>query len=261
MSWLERHMEVRRDPERLLKGCRTVISLAYPYPSERPATPDGFTVSRYAHPREEDYHQRLKGLCKGIANLVEGRDPGSRTRICVDSAPLLERSIAWKAGIGFFGKNSMLILPDYGSYFYLAEILCTALLAFEPAGSLESRCGTCTRCLEACPTGALERPFCLDATKCLSYLTIEYRGAVTREMGRRMGDCFFGCDRCQEACPFNKGKEGTEISLPTTDEFVRMEEAMFRERFGKTALARQGLEKIHSNIRAIKQWRSGRKKE
>lgn len=250
MSWLERNMEVRRNPERLLRGCRTIISMAYPYPSQKPSTADGFTVSRYAHPREEDYHQRLKRVCREIAALVEMRYRGSRTRICVDSVPFLERSIAWKAGIGFFGKNNMLILPDYGSYFYLAEILCTAHLEFEPAVFPESQCGSCTLCLDACPTGALEGPFSFDAAGCLSYLTIEYGGAVNAEIGKRMGDCFFGCDRCQEACPFNKGEQRVDVSLPSTDAFLKMDEGEFRRRFGKTALARRGLEKIQSNIRA-----------
>lgn len=250
MSWLERNMEVRRDPERLLKGCRVIISMAYPYPLQKPSTTDGFAVARYAHPGEEDYHQRLKGLCGEIAGLVERRCQGSRTRICVDSVPLLERSIAWKAGIGFLGKNNMLILPDYGSYFYLAEILCTAHLDFEPAVSPESQCGTCTLCVDACPTGALERPFSFDAARCLSYLTIEYGGAVNAEIGEKMGRCFFGCDRCQEACPFNRGEQGLEVSLPSTDAFLKMGEREFWRRFGRTALARRGLQKIQSNIRA-----------
>lgn len=256
MSWLERNMDVRRDPSRLLKGCATIISLAYPYPWTRPSTPDGFTVSRYACPEAPDYHHRLKGLCGKLALAVKEAYPGSRTRICVDTAPILERSIAWKAGLGFVGKNTMLILPGYGSYFYLAEILCTAALPREPVRPEENRCGTCTLCVEACPTGALEAPFSLDAGRCLSYLTVEYGGAVSAAAGKRMENCFFGCDRCQEACPFNEGKTGTAISLPDIDAFLSMDEDRFLERFGKTALSRRGLQKIQTNIRAMKKGRS-----
>ena len=257
MSWLDRNMDVRRDPQRLLKGCATIISVAYPYPSEKPSTTDGFTVSRYAHPTELDYHHRLKGLCGKLAQVVEAAYQGSRTRICIDTAPILERGIAWKAGMGFLGKNNMLILPGHGSYFYLAEILCTAAMAWEPVQPMVNQCGTCTLCVETCPTGALEAPFSLDAGRCLSYLTVEYGGAVNADTGKRMGNCFFGCDRCQEACPFNEGKLSTEISLPSTDVFLRMEEGTFRERFGKTALSRRGLAKIQTNIRAIREERSG----
>lgn len=253
MSWLERNMDVRRDPGKLLEGCNTIISLAYPYPRDKPATPDDFTVSRYAYPAEPDYHFRLKGLCGKLARSIERAYPDSRTRICVDTAPMLERSIAWKAGVGFVGKNNMLILPGYGSYFYLAEILCTTAVMGEPVTPLDNQCGSCTLCMEACPTGALEAPFSLDAGKCLSYLTIEYGGAVHGDIGKQMGDCFFGCDCCQEACPFNEGKAGREISLPTTDTFLKMGAETFRERFGKTALSRRGLEKIQSNIRAIRE--------
>lgn len=253
MSWLERHMDVRRDPGKILKGCGTIISLAYPYPSKKPSTSDGYIVSRYAHPTKRDYHHRLKGHCKKLVEVVETAYPGSRTRICVDTAPILERSIAWKSGIGFWGKNNMLILPGHGSYFYLAEILCTTAMPWEPTRPMETRCGACTLCLEACPTGALEAPFSLNAGRCLSYLTIECEEAVNADTGKRMGHCFFGCDRCQEACPFNERKEGTEISLPSTDAFLEMEEETFREQYGKTALSRRGLEKIQTNIRAIRE--------
>ena len=184
--------------------------------------------------------------------MIEKEYPGSKTRICVDSAPILERSFACSAGIGFIGKNNMLIIPDYGSFFFLAEILTTASIDFPPAEPMKNRCGSCTLCVDACPTGALEKAFSLDASKCLSYLTIETKGEVPREVGQKMGDCFFGCDQCQEACPFNEGKSSTEISLLGTDEILLMKEADFKEKFGRTAIARAGLEKLKSNIRAIK---------
>ncbi len=252
MSWLERNMDVRKDPSRLLSGCRTIITLAYPYPSEKPGTVDGFTVSRYSQPGEADYHVRLKDLCGALLSVVAETYPRSHSRVCVDSAPLLERSYACSSGVGFVGKNNMIIIPEYGSYFYLTEILTTAPIdtaSFELVGN---QCGTCTLCVDSCPTGALERPFYLDASKCLSYLSIEDKGRIDEETGIRMGDCFFGCDRCQEVCPFN-GKEGsTQITLPSTDAFLEMDDNEFKERFGKTVLARAGLEKLKTNIQGIR---------
>ncbi|MFH1490868.1 MAG: tRNA epoxyqueuosine(34) reductase QueG, partial [Pseudomonadota bacterium] len=252
MGWMERHSALRRDPEGLLKGCRGIVSLAYPYGSRKPATPDGFTVSRYSRPGKEDYHGDLRTLCRVLAEMIEKEHAGSLTRICVDSAPVLERSFACAAGIGFIGKNNMLINPGYGSFFFLAEILTTAPMVFNPSGPMESLCGSCNLCMKACPTGALERPFSLDASRCLSYLTIESKGKLPRGMGRKMGDCFFGCDRCQEVCPYNGGDLSPEVALPATDEILRMKDADFESGFGRTAFSRAGLEKLKSNIRAVR---------
>ena len=252
MSWLERNMDVREDPSRLLSGCRTVITLAYPYPSKKPGTVDGFTVSRYSQPGKADYHFRLKGLCGALLSVVEEAYPGSHSRVCVDSAPLLERSYACSSGIGFMGKNNMLIIPGYGSYVYLAEILTTAPIDMASLEPMENRCGACTLCVDSCPTGALERPFYLDASKCLSYLSIEDKGKIDEETGIRMGDCFFGCDRCQEVCPLNEKEGSTQISLPSTDVFLEMDDNEFKKRFGKTAFARAGLEKLKTNIQGVR---------
>ena len=252
MSWLEKNMELREDPTRLLEGCQTIISLVYPYLSQKPGTPDGFTASRYSQPAGEDYHYRLKRLCRELADMIKDMFGANKTRICVDSAPILEKSFACSAGIGSIGKNNMLIIPGYGSYFYLAEILTTAPVEFLPVRPMENQCGSCTLCIDACPTGALEKPFHLDASKCLSYLTIEHKGAINDETGRKMGDCFFGCDRCQEVCPFNGGEISKKVSLPSTDEFLKMSNEDFKNIFGKTAFARAGIEKLKTNIRAIR---------
>jgi epoxyqueuosine reductase len=251
LAWLEKNTEFREQPARLLDGCRAIISLAYPYPAEPPATSDGFTVARYADPSREDYHLRLQRLCLEIVRELETTLPECRSRVLVDSAPILERSIAHTAGLGFQGKNNLLIIPGHGSFFYLCEILTTARLEFGPAKAVESLCGTCSRCLEACPTGALESPFTLDVAKCLSYLTVEHRGDLDADSGSRMKECFLGCDRCQEACPFNRTGDQTRTSLPPADEILTMDKKEFKRRFGKTALARAGIEKLKRNIRAI----------
>jgi epoxyqueuosine reductase len=252
MSWLGRHLDLRENPASLLEGCRTVITLAYPYPSKKPSTPDGFSAARYAEPKKADYHLRLRQMAKRLIGGILDLHPGSKARVCVDSAPIIERSFAYTSGIGFIGKNNMLIIPEFGSYVFLMEVLTTAFLSYPGAEQMENQCGTCTRCVDACPSGALKSPFLLDASKCLSYLTIEDRGAVDRETGGLMRNCFFGCDICQEVCPFNEGRSTSDLSLPSTDEILAMGEKDFIERFGKTSLARAGLEKLKSNIRAVR---------
>ncbi len=252
MAWLNRNMALREDPTRLLSGCQTIITLAYPYSSDKPCTPDGFSAARYTEPGKSDYHKRLRKLGRVLARSIEVYCPESATRVCIDSAPILERSFAYSSGIGFIGKNNMLIIPGHGSYVFLLEILSTASLAFPENEPMNNQCGACTKCLDACPTGAIEKPFSMDASKCLSYLTIEYQGTIDAHTGRRMGKCFFGCDRCQEVCPFNQGGASKDISLPSTDEILKMKNSAFEERFGKSAFARAGLEKIKGNIEAVR---------
>lgn len=252
MAWLKRHQALRGNPARLLDGCQTVISLAYPYTCRKPCTPDGFTTARYAEPDKTDYHDRLRPLAQELALSIVSWCPGSKTRVCVDSAPILERSFACASGMGFIGKNNMLIMPEYGSYVFLVEILTTAFLSPSDNEPMENHCGSCSRCVDACPTGALDGPFSIDASRCLSYLTIEHRGEVGNETGRKMGDCFFGCDACQEACPFNEEELSRDLCLPSTADILRMERKDFEEKFGKTAFARAGLEKLKGNIRAVR---------
>lgn len=252
MKWLHDHRDLKADPGNVLQDCETVISLAYPYPSRKPATPEGFTASRYTNPEHRDYHLVIKERAKSLVSLISEEYPGKRSRICVDSAPLLERGFAYASGIGFIGKNNMLIRPGHGSYLFLAEVLTTALFPLPAVKPTVSMCGTCSRCVNACPTGALERPFFLDAGKCLSYLTIEKKGLIDVGTGKKMGRCFFGCDVCQEVCPFNPGPGEREKNLPSLEAILQMDQETFENRFGSTAFARAGLEKIKSNIMAMK---------
>lgn len=253
MNWLERNVDLRKEPGRLLDGCRTIISLAYPYSHIIPTTPEGLRIARYTHLLHEDYHNRLRYLGRKLISIIKEKYPDSRNRICVDSAPILERSLAYAAGLGFFGKNNSLIIPDYGSYFYLTEILTTVDFDFTPLTPLESRCGDCRLCLEICPTGAIEKAFSLNASACLSYLTIENNGQIERKAASKLGICFFGCDRCQEVCPHNSRiPVQTKVLLPSGEEFLSMGEREFRNRFGRTVLNRAGLAKIQSNLRAVR---------
>ena len=252
MTWLERSLDVRADPSKLLEGCQTIISLAYPYPSTRHETKDGYWIARYADPSREDYHFRLRKLGENLSGLIQKVYPGSRTRVCVDSSPILEKSIAWQSGLGFIGKNTLLVIPGYGSYFFLVEILTTAPLQYPIVEPMENPCGACSLCVEACPTGALEKPYHLNALKCLAYLTIEHKGDISPALGPEMRKCFLGCDRCQEACPFNKGASAVNVAMPSAYEILLMGEEDFEKKFGKTSLARPGMEKIKSNLRAAR---------
>jgi epoxyqueuosine reductase len=250
MAYLKRNIDIRRDPKRLLDGVKTIISLAYPYPAGKPSTPDGYTVSRYSTPLKKDYHLRLRALGKQLCAFITEIFPGSRSRICVDSAPILERSFAEASGIGFIGKNNMLIVPGHGSYCFLGEILTTAEFSIPPFRGPENRCGSCTECIDSCPTGALKAPFYIDVSRCLSYLTIESRGDIAKEIGGKMGNTFFGCDACQEVCPFNK-KDLAIVSLPSTDTILGMTERDFKRTFVKTAFERAGLKRLKRNIEAL----------
>lgn len=250
MTYLRRNIELRKDPRRLLEGLKTIISLAYPYSASKPSTPDGFTASRYSTPQQEDYHLRLRRLGKQLCTFIAERFPESHCRICVDSAPILERGFAEASGIGFIGKNNMLIIPGFGSYCFLAEILTTAQFSIPSFKRPENGCGSCTRCIDGCPTGALKAPCCIDVSKCLSYLTIESKDDISREIAGKMGNTFFGCDVCQEVCPLNRKDPGI-VSLASTDTILGMTELDFKRTFGKTAFERAGLEKLKRNIRAL----------
>jgi epoxyqueuosine reductase len=250
MLWMKKNMDVRENPEMLLSGCRAIISLAYPYPSEKPATEDGYTLARYSTPLQDDYHIRLKEKCRELSKYIEEIYKGSSSRILVDSAPMLERSFAYSSGIGFIGKNNMLIIPGYGSFFYLTEILTTAAVDIPVIDPCVDLCGSCTVCIDACPTGALKDAYDFDASLCLSYLTIESEELINPSLGRLMNKCFLGCDKCQEVCPLNTKKPEIKC-MPLVGNFLDTTEDEFIQVYGKTALSRPGLKRIRANIKAV----------
>ncbi len=205
MSYMQRDAELLSNPGRLLSNARTLLSFALPYAAAVDRVcPRGFgRIARYA--RGKDYHRILKKLLRSFdVSLREQCAQPLHSRIFVDAVPMLERAFAEKSGLGFIGKNTMLIRPGLGSFFFLAEYISD--LEVESGSVLEESkgsCGACSRCLDQCPTSAFESPYELNAGKCISYLSIEKRGIFSFEESKMLGDWIFGCDICQEVCPFN----------------------------------------------------------
>ncbi|HEU4369427.1 MAG TPA: tRNA epoxyqueuosine(34) reductase QueG [Methylomirabilota bacterium] len=241
MDYLARTRRERGDPAALLPGCRAVVTVALAYgPREDEA---GWqSVSRYA--RGADYHDFMRPRLAALAeHLREAGGPGVASRAAVDTSAVLERDLAARAGLGWIGKNTNLLAPGGGSYFFIGCVLTTAALV--PDGPIGDHCGTCTACLDACPTGAFVAPWVLDARRCLAYLTIEHRGDVPGEWKPAMRDWLFGCDVCQEVCPWNrKAPPAREPALapasplPSLGRLLEMDDEAFRARFHGSALRR-----------------------
>jgi epoxyqueuosine reductase len=244
MRYLAETLEARRSPASLLPGARSVVCLAAPYSSAPYEAADGSRIARYA--RGPDYHGTLRGRALKVAARAGERLGGHGSfRVCVDSTPLAERSFAAAAGLGWIGKNGCLLAPGQGSYLLLAEILTDLDL---PADApVAEQCGSCVRCLEACPTGAFLEPGLLDAGRCIAYWTIEHRGAIPDAWKEPVDDHVFGCDICQEVCPWNAPLHGLAADAPPTrSEILAMGQGAWRRRFGKTAVnraARRGLQR------------------
>jgi len=202
MKYLEEHLKFKEDPNLLLSGVKSAIVLIKNYKNTpiRQLT-DEFKIARYAVGK--DYHTVIKERLEKIVDFLKNEDPEVRCYLGVDSRPIAERSLALKAGIGFRGKNTMVIKPGLGSYFFIGVILTT--YAFDEDQPLQWNCGECRLCLDACPTQAITAPYQIDSTRCISYLTIEQKNALTPEELKQTKGWLFGCDICQEVCPYNHG--------------------------------------------------------
>ena len=204
MAYLHDHFDQRADPRRLVDGAKSVVVVALNYYQEAPAAQDDRPrgrVARYAW--GDDYHKVIKDKLFVMADRLRDELGGSfEAKACVDTAPLLEREVAAAAGIGWIGKNTMVLSQATGSYFFLGALVTT--LDLPPDEPVSDHCGHCTACLDACPTQAFPTPYEMDASRCVSYLTIEHRGPIDGQLQGPMGDWVFGCDVCQEVCPFNR---------------------------------------------------------
>lgn len=246
-NWLRRHLPLRSSPESLLPGTQSVIMLATDYEAKTVASREGLNhgkIARYAVGR--DYHDVLRSRLNHLGRWLEHAIPGCKTRGVVDSAPLAEREFAARAGLGWFGKNTMLIDKGAGSYFFLSGLLATVALPTHQPVEVD-HCGTCTACLDICPTDALPKPRVLDATRCISALTIEDRGPVESSLRSHFGNLIFGCDLCQEVCPWNRHAPGTEDpqlqaieneEMPSLIELLRLDQAAFRKKFHDSPILR-----------------------
>lgn len=258
MGWLERTPEKRADPRQVLPGCRSVISVGMTYLTEHRANeqPGYGRVARYAW--GQDYHKvvsnKLKQLEARIANLA----PEAHTRSYVDTGPIMEKAWAERAGLGWIGKHSNLVSADHGSWLLLGEVLTTLKLSpDEPATDL---CGSCTLCIQACPTKAIVQPYVVDATRCISYLTIELRGEasmISPDLQPGMGNKIFGCDDCLDVCPFNLRAEPTHeatfqpspVSLaPNLTELSQLDEQTFQTLFQRSPIRRAKIHGFRRNI-------------
>src|SRR5262245_14740468 len=248
MTYMDRQVEARRHPASILPAVRSVVMVGVNYHCRPRAddceNPEMGRVASYA--LGADYHDVLRGKLNELLAWVQAEVPGTQGRGVVDTAPLLERDFARRAGLGWFGKNTMLINKRLGSFFFLGALLLDLALQSD-APFDANHCGTCTACLDACPTQAFAGPYQLDARKCISYLTIELRGPTPEELRPGIGAWLFGCDVCQDVCPWNrKAPLGAEPALQPSDDLIAidpaellgLDEAEFRRRFRGTALWR-----------------------
>lgn len=250
MEYVQRRKAAYEHPSHVLPAVRSVIMLGMNYRTSDPRPPQAGCgrVSRYAW-GNGDYHDLIRDRLQRLANWLHDRQPGCRTRGVVDTAPLLERDFARLAGLGWFGKNSMLINKRLGSWFFLAALLTDVEL--EPDMPHETaHCGTCTACLDACPTDAFPEPYVLDASRCISYFTIELRDRpIPEEFRDQCGEWLFGCDICNDVCPWNRKAPASsepgfqpqaDLNPVDASELLGLEEHEFRRRFAGTPLERPG---------------------
>ena len=259
MSYLTRNKEKRYDPRLLVEGTKSIVTVLYNYyPKLQIGNGEHFKIAKYAY--GADYHDVLKRKLRQLLERIEtqtGKLDG--VRVFVDSAPVLDRAWAVRCGLGFVGKNTTLIHPKKGSFFFIGHLFLPVALA-ETGQELTNRCGRCTKCLDACPTHALEAPFHIDARKCISYLTIEYIGSLADMDPRTFKGCMFGCDICQDVCPYNRFalpnlepefQPSERLMAMHEDDWKHLSEADFKALFKHSAVQRAGYEGLKRNIEFI----------
>jgi epoxyqueuosine reductase len=257
MGYMANHFDMRLNPTLLVPGAKSVVSLMLNYNPEE-VQPEGVPkISKYAY--GEDYHKVIKRKLKEFINTLKEQIGDVNGRAFVDSAPVLDRAWAKNSGLGWVGKNSNLINKSSGSFFFLAELIIDLDLEYD--GPVKNYCGTCTRCLDACPTGAIVEPYVVDGSRCISYYTIELREAIPESEKGKFNDWAFGCDICQDVCPWNRfskptavaeftpNKEGLDLTMQDWED---MTQEVFERVFTKSALKRAGYNGVKRNISFLK---------
>jgi epoxyqueuosine reductase len=254
MSYMENHYDKRLDPRILVDGAQSVVSLLLNYyPENDIQNPDAPKISKYAY--GQDYHFVIKDKLKSLLNHIQEEIGEVGGRVFVDSAPVMDKAWAKRSGLGWVGKNTNLIHPKHGSFFFIAELIIDLPLVED--GPMKDYCGTCTKCIDACPTDALVAPYQIDGSKCISYLTIELKEGIPEEFKGKMEDWMFGCDICQDVCPWNRFsmthsieefKPKDSLLEMTRLEWKEMTKEVFSEVFKGSAVKRTKFEGLKRNI-------------
>ena len=259
MGYMERNVEKRTDPSVLVEGARSVISvLLNYYPEEQLPESSHYKISKYAY--GSDYHYVIKEKLQHLMDYIEQEFPGTPMRMFTDSAPVLDKSWAIRSGLGWMGKHSLLINKQMGSFFFIGEIIVGLDLQAD-APYDKDYCGTCTKCIEACPTNAITEAYVLDAKRCISFLTIEAKQDVPVEFKDQLNNWIFGCDICQDVCPWNsKAKPTSEAAFRLSDDLLlmkkedweQMDKLKFNELFKKSPVKRGGFKRLKVTVSLLK---------
>jgi epoxyqueuosine reductase len=253
MSYLERHFDKRLDPTLLVPGAKSVVSLIYNYYPGTQPQPDTLKVAKYAY--GEDYHYVVREKLNTLMTIIHEQIGDVSGRAFVDSAPVMERAWAKRSGAGWIGKNSLLLNRDMGSFFFLAELIID--LDLDCDAPVKDYCGTCTACMDACPTDAIPAPYVVDGSKCISYFTIELKDQIPAEMKGKFEDWIFGCDICQDVCPWNRFAQPHQESRFAPSEaltninrreWVEMTEEVFNTVFKNSPLQRTRYTGLRRNV-------------
>ncbi len=257
MSYMERNFDMRLDPTKIVEGAKSVISLTYNYYSEKNGENSNFKISKYAY--GNDYHFVIKNKLKDLFEYIKEKTGDINGRVFVDSAPVLERAWAKKSGLGWIGKNTNLISKKNGSFFFLCEIILDLELDYDHIET--DHCGSCTACIDACPTNAIVEPYVVDGSRCISYYTIELKNNIPDYAKNTYDDWIFGCDICQDVCPWNRfskshkeplfNSDGEFLSMSKND-WIEMTKETFNKVFRNSAIKRAGFDGIKRNIEFIK---------
>ena len=260
MSYMERNLEMRLDPSKIVENAKSVISvLINYYPLQKQADPEAPVISKYAYGK--DYHFIVKENLNKLLKFIQTEISSCNGRAFVDSAPVLERAWAKNAGLGWIGKHSLLISKKHGSYVFIGELIIDLELEYDNLIETD-HCGTCTRCIDACPTKAIIAPHVIDARKCISYLTIESKEDIPAEFKDKLNSRIFGCDICQDVCPWNKKIEPSEaeefkpvegLLEMKKQEWLDLDKPTYKKMFRGTAFERAGYKKLLSNIYRVDQ--------